>query len=162
MVLEQFPEVFKVKCLTHTHVFKNATGKVRDFYIAPGHVSLAVIPDITRFGFAEKLRPCASRALLHQIEVFLIKRISPFVKVHVVNPVFQPININATVVLQADKDPAFYKETLANAKIGITTKLDHGCRNRSTVSADGRFLPRRFGRGRVGNIMPRITPATVA
>ncbi len=126
MVLEHFPEVFKVKCLTHTHVFKNASGFVRDFYIAPGHVSLAVIPDITRFGFAEKLRPCASRALLQDIETFLKKHVTPFVKIHAVNPVFQDVNVKVTVVLTADKDPVFYKEVLANDILRFLTPWAFG------------------------------------
>jgi hypothetical protein len=113
LVLDKFPEVFKVKCLTHTHVFKNALGQTRDFYIAPGHVSLAVVPDISRFGFAEKLRPCASRALLQRIENFVRQRCSPFVKIHAVNPVYQLVDIDVTVVLHPDHDPAFYKEALA-------------------------------------------------
>ncbi len=129
MILEHFPEIFKVKCLTHTHVFKNATGKVRDFYIAPGHVSLAVIPDITRFGFAEKLRPCASRALLLEIEDFVKKHTTPFVKVHVVNPVFQDVDITGSVVLKADKDPAFYQEEMAKDILRFLTPWAFGAKD---------------------------------
>ncbi len=112
LVLERFPQLYKVKCLTHTHIFQNTKGKVQDFYLTPGHVALAVIPDITRFQFAEKLRPKASRALLTEIGDYLRTICSPFVKIHVVNPQFQPVRVEADVVLKKGKDLEYYKAQL--------------------------------------------------
>ena len=39
-----------------------------DVYLAPGHVTLAVIPDISRFPSAEKAEPKAAAALLRRSE----------------------------------------------------------------------------------------------
>ena len=109
LVLSHFPEIFKVKCITHTNA--GLAGNP-DRYFAPGQVTLAVIPDITGLRFGEKLRPKASLALLCRIQDFLKKRNSCFVKVNVVNPIFQEINLKGNVVLRKDRDPIFYKNEL--------------------------------------------------
>jgi hypothetical protein len=111
MVLEAFPEVFKVKCITHTFA-RNARLKEDDYYLAPGYVALAVIPDMKRFSFEAKLRPKASSALLRRIEDFLQKRSTPFVRIKAVNPVFEEISIDTKVVFKEGKDKLFFENQL--------------------------------------------------
>jgi hypothetical protein len=111
MVLEEFPEVFKVKCITHTLARNPRLGE-EDFYLAPGYVALAVIPDMKRFSFEAKLRPKASSALLRRIEDFLQKRSTTFVRIKAVNPVFEEISIDTKVVFKEGKDKPFFENQL--------------------------------------------------
>ncbi len=110
LVLEAFPEIFQAKCLTHTDALPSGS----DHHIAPGHVALAVIPDMTRFGFEARLQPKASRALLHRIEAFLQVRRSPFIHFKAVNPIYEPVRVTATVVFREGFDQDLYKEKLAD------------------------------------------------
>lgn len=108
LVLEAFPEVFKAKCITHTFA-KNAS---ENYYAAPGHVTLAVIPDMRHFSSEAKIQPKASSILLRRIEAFIRSRISPFVRFKAVNPVFELLDVTLWVVFNAGKDQKFYENQL--------------------------------------------------
>ena len=82
---------------------------------APGHVTLVVIPDITPYTVAERMRPMASRALLERIEHYLSSRTTPFLRVCVVNPVYQLLGIQAEVEFKAGRARSFYEQELTQA-----------------------------------------------
>lgn len=109
MVLNEFPQVYKVKCLTHTLAH---TQPQEDLYYAPGYVVLAIIPEIAGSQFAEKLEPKATRALLHSIEQFLLSRTSTFVQVRAVNPIFQKVDIGGNIAFRPGKEVNYYEAKL--------------------------------------------------
>ncbi|MCB0575242.1 MAG: baseplate J/gp47 family protein, partial [Saprospiraceae bacterium] len=125
MVLEAFPEIFKVKCITHT-LARNARNDENDYYLAPGHVALAILPDMKRFSFAAKLEPKASSALLRRIEDFLQKRSTPFVRIKAVNPLFEKIKIKTDVVFRAGKDQKYYESKLKEDLLRFLTPWAFG------------------------------------
>lgn len=100
LVLEAFPEVFKVKCLPHA----DATGSAK-----AGHTALVIVPDLRRTGGSNPLEPRAGEVLMGQIQDFLASGLtSPFAAVHVIHPVYERIRVEARVAFRAGRDPGYY------------------------------------------------------
>jgi hypothetical protein len=96
LVLEEYPEIYKVKCIRHT------TEKHQQ---APGHVLVAVIPDFTDLKAANRRAPKVTLATLDEIKMFLEGINSPFVRtgtegtdwLHVLNPVYEEVRVSLAV-----------------------------------------------------------------
>ena len=84
LVLEQFPGIYKVKCLNHTKQMDHTTDG-----LAPGSVTLVLIPNLQEGG---RYLPRASRDLLDRVKQFLSGKISPHVSLRVVNPEYESVN----------------------------------------------------------------------
>lgn len=131
LVLEYFPQVFKVKCINHS---LGLPEEARDFHVAPGHVIVAVIPDLSKLELSDRFRPKATRSLLDEIEDFLKQRTSPFARVRVLNPRYQPFRVTGSVRFIKGKSADFYKKQLqkdldrflAPWAFGETDKIDFG------------------------------------
>ena len=111
LVLEYFPAVYKTKCINHTYGL-NAHNYVNDFTIAPGYVLVAVIPDMTKLKAFGSFEPKVPVSMIEEIEETLRKIISPFVRLKVMNPRYEKVNICIRVKLLPDKDEGYYKEKL--------------------------------------------------
>ncbi|MBL7816706.1 MAG: baseplate J/gp47 family protein [Saprospiraceae bacterium] len=118
LILEAFPEVFKVKCINHT--FSDITANlnndnllIRDMQNAGGHVTVVVVPDNTRNMLEFPEKPTASWGLLARIEAFLKKRISPFVRLKVLNPLYDEISVEAEVKFKVGRSPEYYANQLS-------------------------------------------------
>jgi hypothetical protein len=109
LVLEAFPEVYKVKCIPHT---LGLPEELSDFHAAPGHVVVAVIPDLTKLELSERMRPKATRSLLDKIEDFLRSCTSPFVKIRALNARYQPFRVSGKVRFRQGKSDEFYRKQL--------------------------------------------------
>lgn len=112
MVLEAFPQLYRVKCINHTYGL-DAHIYNRDFTVAPGYVLLGVIPDLQKLQAGLSAEPRVPVSLLEQITDFLRKRISPFVRLKVMNPRYEKVNICLKVKLYLGKDENYYREKLA-------------------------------------------------
>ena len=114
LVLEAFPEVFKVKCIPHTFsdIQSIENQKINDIHFAPNYVTMVVVPNAQITRLADPLHPKASRALLARIEHFLAARISPFVRLQVLNPIYEDIIITCKVKFLEGRSPEYYKELL--------------------------------------------------
>jgi len=88
LILEAFPLIHKVKCLNHT---KSVDADYNE--VLPGHVTIITIPDLRQRNDINPLKPYTSQAMLQSIDAFLRKRISCHVKLHVVNPVFEEVQL---------------------------------------------------------------------
>ncbi|HEU4716393.1 MAG TPA: hypothetical protein VFU15_01090, partial [Bacteroidia bacterium] len=85
LVLENFPSIYKVKCISHT---RDVTGEP-DCYLelAPGNVCLTVVSNLRNQGTqADLLKPSTSINTRGEIKTFLQKRASKFAKITVINP----------------------------------------------------------------------------
>ena len=88
IVLENFNEIFKVKCLNHTRI------NSKDYELSPGHVTIITIPKLINQTNIDVInKPYTSKAILEEIDAFLRKKISPFVKLKVTNPKFERIQV---------------------------------------------------------------------
>jgi hypothetical protein len=141
LVLDAFPEIYKVKCINHTFWAK-ATLYRTDVNVAPGYVMVAVIPDLNKLKSGQSFEPKAPLSLLEKIAASLKKRTSPFARIKVVNPRYEKIDICIEVALHKGKDRVFYRSKLAEDlrlflapwAVGEFEKLDFGqCVNRSDV-----------------------------
>jgi hypothetical protein len=109
-VLEAFPQIYKVKCLNHTH-YELGTYKE----LAPGHVTIVTIPNQLFQNLRNPLEPYTSLGLLDEIKAFLEKRLSCFVKLHVKNPEFEKVNVAFKVRFYDGFDETFYTNKLQEA-----------------------------------------------
>lgn len=88
LILEAFPLIHKVKCLNHT---RSADADYNE--VLPGHVTILTIPDLQQRNDINPLKPYTSQAVLQSIDAYLRKRISCHVQLHVVNPVFEEVQL---------------------------------------------------------------------
>lgn len=103
LVLDHFPEVFKVKCLNHT----NSTS-----FTAPGSLLILVIPDTLDKNVFDIFQPMFSTAKLNEIRDFLKERVSPALEILVDNPTYEEVRIQLGVRFRSGLDPAFYRNRL--------------------------------------------------
>ena len=115
LVLEAFPQIYKVKCLNHTF-YDNENGINIYKELAPGHVTIVTIPNQFH-NVRDPLRPYTSLGLLENIKAFLLKRLSCFVKLHVKNPLFEEVGVTFKVRFFEGFDETFYANKLEEAII---------------------------------------------
>lgn len=103
IILEAFPEVYKVLCLKHT---KNQN------MLAPGHVTLVVIPDIINKNVFNIYEPRVSTALLNKIKTHINNLNSLHVEADVVNPQYESVTVSLGVQFYKGFDRNFYEQQL--------------------------------------------------
>jgi len=108
LVLEAFPEIYKVKCLNHTQYEPNESGTGIYRELAPGHVTIVAVPNKRFHNLRDPLRPFTSLGLLQDIAAFIRKRVSCFVNVHVKNPQFEEVRVIMKVRFYEGFDETFY------------------------------------------------------
>jgi hypothetical protein len=113
MVLDAFPEIFKIKCIPHSKMCRDEEGDITQLQ-SPGWVTLAVIPRIDQYPADERFSPKVSRIILERVSEYLRGRTSVFAKVQVINPVYQPINFRGNIRLRPGRDVNFYLRTLVS------------------------------------------------
>lgn len=102
LVLERFPQIYKVKCLKHNEMPQE-----------PGATTIivVVIPRQTK-DEGLRLEPRAANGLLREIEAYLQGCASPFVTVAVRNPQYKTINYRVAVKFCEGKDEGYYERQL--------------------------------------------------
>jgi hypothetical protein len=103
LVLQEFSEVFKVKCLNHTS---------EKSYMAPGHVTLMVVPNIKNKNAFDVYQPRVSRASLNKIQNYVNDLNTMHVKAQVINPNYKEAKVQATVKIFEKYDEIFYMKQL--------------------------------------------------
>ncbi|REL24474.1 hypothetical protein DYD21_17925 [Rhodohalobacter sp. SW132] len=109
LVLEEFPSVYKAKCLNHTRY----TGSLDTYSeLAPGHVTLVVISNVRNKNAVDPLRPKTSLITLTKISQFLSGINSSCVDLHVKNPIYEEIKVKLNVKFHEGFDNGFYGKQL--------------------------------------------------
>lgn len=118
LVLQAFPSIYKVRCINHTQLVRDAANNIlADNEVKPGHVLVVTIPYLKGAGARDPLRPYTDKKTLGEIDRFLRQHISPFVQLEVQNPKFEEVQVKFKVAFTADiADIAFYQAEL-NAAI---------------------------------------------
>ena len=117
LILNQFPDIYRVKCIRHTLPdLRSDNGIYKDHMLAPGYVSVAVIPALIDKTFADPLQPKADLSVLKQIEIFLQEKISPFVHVCVLNPIYESIKVSCSIAYRPGFSPIFNHQELMRDK----------------------------------------------
>ncbi|KAF2080759.1 baseplate J/gp47 family protein [Flavobacterium sharifuzzamanii] len=107
LILQEFPNAFRVKCLNHTFI----SGKDTSF-LAPGKVTLVVIPDIVDKNVFDIYEPRVSTATLNSIESFINSKNSMLVSAKVINPDYEKVIVKLKVKFYPEYDENFYKKQL--------------------------------------------------
>lgn len=124
LVLQQFPQVYRVKCLNHTEVrIKSSTEN--DNEVAPGHVTVVTIPDLKNINAANPLRPQTSLGTLEEIKLFLEQYASPFVNIQVKNARFEEIQLDFKVKFKSN-DTSYYHDVLVHDLEHYLSPWAHG------------------------------------
>lgn len=116
LVLQRFPQIHKVKCIPHTGWVVNEGTNVRKYSeTLPGHLMVVTIPDLQQQTTVDPLRPYTSVGLLTEIQQYLEKLVSPFVKLHLTNPQFEEVQFEFEVTFHPSLDTVFYSNLLNTA-----------------------------------------------
>ncbi|MBS1596993.1 MAG: hypothetical protein JST75_02125 [Bacteroidetes bacterium] len=141
LALQAFPQVYKAKCINHSFAL-NAHIYSNDFPYAPGYIILAVIPDLNKLKAGNSFEPKVPVSMIEDIQTYIRKRISPFVRFRAMNPRYEKINFCLRVQLIKGKDENYFKEKLkqdireflAPWAVGLYDKLTFGqCIYRSDI-----------------------------
>ncbi|WP_282084917.1 baseplate J/gp47 family protein [Aquimarina algiphila] len=103
MILEAFPNIYKVKCLAHTD--SNSTTEA-------GSVTLIVVSNLRNKDTINPFEPNTSQLTLDEIKSFVELYISPFVKVNIELPIYESILVDAKIGFNSGFDPGFYSNLL--------------------------------------------------
>ncbi len=113
LVLEAFPGLHRVKCLSHTSFDRQADGSLQINEMAPGHVTVITVPRLDEIQSTNPLRPYTSERVLDDIRRFLQSRFSAHVSLHVVHPIFEEIALDFRLRLMPGIDDfVFYRKRL--------------------------------------------------
>lgn len=133
LVLEAFPEIYKVKCLNHTQIEDGIYHEVK-----PGYVSIITIPSQQNQNDANPLKPYTQQSTLTNIENFLNSRISCFVNLRACQPQFEEVRIEFTLKLfDQYKDFNFYADKLKEEITQFLSPWAFG--NTSTIDFGGKI-----------------------
>jgi hypothetical protein len=130
LVLQQFPQIHKVKCLNHTG-FININNTLQQKYseVLPGHVTIVTIPDLSHTNSLNPLLPYTSIGLLAEIKHYLSSLDTSFLAddssgnehLHLVNPQFEGVQFDFKVSFLPGYDEIFYSNLLKNEIIQFLT-----------------------------------------
>lgn len=125
LILDRFPSIYKVKAIPHVdpecicrHTDPNSPHnpeRVEDCcgpQVAPGHVLIIPIANFKNRNAVNPLQPKTGRRTLLEIESYIKKRTSPFVKVHAKNPVYEQILVFFRVKFYTGIDKGYYLKKL--------------------------------------------------
>jgi hypothetical protein len=116
LVLEKFPEIYKAKCLNHTHLERDSSNNiVADNEVRPGSVVVVPLPYVR--ATSDQRRPYARKRTLLEIRDYLKSRISPFVRLEVQNPKIEEVQMQFGVAFTADIDDVGFYLGLLNQEI---------------------------------------------
>ena len=107
LVLEQFPDVYKARCLTHTRMEDTYKGVDYSEY-APGCVVVVVVPNLRNRNAIDPLRPRFPLARLDEIRRYLAPLATDFADIRVVNPEYEEVRVVTDVRFARGFDKNFY------------------------------------------------------
>lgn len=111
IILQEFPDVFKVKCLNHTYI-EDENNAIKDNYVAPGHVTLVVIPDSVNKNVFDIYQPRVSKALINKITTFINTKNTLHINANVINPRYEEVSVTLEVAFLESFDERFYSKQL--------------------------------------------------
>jgi hypothetical protein len=103
LILERFPTVWKVQTLPARNLQRGDD---------PGNVLVVVVPGPDSIGVVDPTVPTATSEMLQQVQTYLEGLASPFIQLHVVNPVYVRLEVSTTVQFQAASDAGAYIKLL--------------------------------------------------
>ncbi len=109
LILERFPEIYKVKCFPNM-VADNGPKKC----IRPGHTLIVALPHLLKFGSASRM-PMLDGHVIGEVRDFIGGFASPFATIDVCNPVYEHIQVRCTVKFKKGLSGGYYLNLLNQA-----------------------------------------------
>lgn len=109
IILQEFNDIYRVKCLNHTRKLKK---KDEDSFIAPGYVTIVVVPDTVDKNMFNIYQPRVSTAYLNEIQAYISQLTSLHVKTEVINPKYEEVHIEISVKFHDGYDRSLYEKEL--------------------------------------------------
>lgn len=103
ITLQEFPELYKVKCLNHTS---------ETSFQSPGNVTLVVIPDTVNKNVFDIFQPRVSTATLNKVKNHVDQLNSLHVTTYVINPNYEEVTVDLKVKFKTGFDENFYSQEL--------------------------------------------------
>ncbi|XRE42844.1 T6SS baseplate protein J-like component [Tenacibaculum discolor] len=103
LILQEFPEIYKVKCLNHTS---------ETSFTAAGNVTLVVVPDTVNKNVFDIYQPRVSKATLNSVTQYINALNTLHVNAEVINPNYEEVSIGLEVSFYDGYDENFYTEQL--------------------------------------------------
>lgn len=103
LVLQEFPSLYKVKCLNHTYWDGTVPREME-----PGNVTLVVIPKVTEGNTEFRLEPKVSQDFKDQVQDFIDPLNSIHADVWIANPIYEPVRFEFDVSFNTGLDYNFY------------------------------------------------------
>ena len=107
LILQQFPNVFKVKC------FSNMTSN--GIYPSPGHLLIVVVPFLHKDERKRMPKAMMNSAQLSHIRRFVQSIASPFAKIEVRNPAYEQVQVRCSVKFKSESLGGYYLNQLSKA-----------------------------------------------
>jgi hypothetical protein len=114
LVLERFPNIFQVKCVTHVG---------NEEFVNKGTVTVVVVPKHKK---GTKQLPMVNNAELENIRDYLKELASPFVDIEVRNPIYERVKISAGVRFQKGMNNGTYLKKLNQDIMSFMCPWIHG------------------------------------
>ena len=111
IILQQFPEIHKVKCLKHTKRVV-ASSETKTSFLSPGNVLIVVIPDIVNKNVFDIYQPRVSKTTLNSIQKWVNKLNTLHVNSVVINPDYEEVTVELNVKFYKEYDENYYKNVL--------------------------------------------------
>lgn len=103
LILQKYPEIYKVKCLNHTS---------ESSFNAAGHVTIVVIPDTVNKNVFDMFEPRVSQGLINKVEKYINTLNSTHVEAKVINPNYEKVYVDLEVQFYEGYDRSFYRKQL--------------------------------------------------
>ncbi|WP_299248460.1 baseplate J/gp47 family protein [uncultured Aquimarina sp.] len=103
LVLQEFPDIYKVNCLNHTSLTS---------FLSPGDVTLVIIPNIINQNVYDPYKPRISKAKRNEIQNFVNQLNTLHVTAQVINPIYEEVKVILKAKFYEGKDENFYSTQL--------------------------------------------------
>ena len=111
IILQEFPEIHKVKCLNHTF-YEKTDDTVNIRFLSPGNVVVVVIPDIVNKNVFDIYQPRVSQSTLNAVQEHVNQLNSLHVNAKVINPEYREIKVELVVKFYKGFDENYYSKEL--------------------------------------------------
>ncbi len=108
LVLEKFPSIYKLKCISH--------ATQTSMYV-PGNVLCVALPATINIAEKDLLQPRISRGVLTEAEEYVSSFMSTFAQVKFINPIYEVITIKCSVKIMEQYDENYYSQTQLNTDL---------------------------------------------
>jgi hypothetical protein len=105
LLLERFPGIARVRVLP--------AREPASVGVVPGHMVVVVVPAEGGLNPPDPLRPAAAPELRAAIGRWLAERCSPFARIHVVDPIYDPVAVDVGAFFTGPNGPAMLIDDLA-------------------------------------------------